>query len=199
MSAKYPDRSVPFPMRSEPGCLVFVVGPSGAGKDTLIRLAAGELDGHPAVRVARRIITRASSTHEDHGSVDDARFEAMSADGAFCLEWSAHGLRYGIPREVEDDVRLGSVVICNGSRAAAALMRRRFVQSAIVLITARREILAERIASRGRDDSIAARLDRDLANWAADDADHVIDNSGELAGAAAELVAYVKSLLPAGA
>jgi ribose 1,5-bisphosphokinase len=199
VSADEAGRPSPFPMRSELGCLVFVVGPSGAGKDTLIRLAARELDGEPAVRVARRVITRASNDHEDHGSVDQALFEAMSAAGVFCLEWAAHGLRYGILREVEDEVRLGAIVICNGSRAAASRMRRRFVKSAIVLITAPRQILAERLAARGRDVSISDRLGRDLENWAHDDADHVIDNSGNPADAAAELVSFVRGLLPAGA
>jgi ribose 1,5-bisphosphokinase len=199
VSADEAVRQTLFEMRSEPGCLVFVVGPSGAGKDTLIRLAARELDSAPRVRVARRVITRASNDHEDHGSVDQAQFETMSANGAFCLEWAAHGLRYGIPRQVEDEVRLGAIVICNGSRAAAARMRRRFVKSAIVLVTAPREILAERIVARGRDVSVSNRLDRDLENWVHDDADHVIDNSGNPADAAAELLSYVRGLLPAGA
>lgn len=199
MSADEAVRPTLFEMRSEPGCLVFVVGPSGAGKDTLIRLAARELDSDPLVRVARRVITRASNDHEDHGSVNQAQFETMSANGAFCLEWAAHGLRYGIPRQVEDQVRLGALVICNGSRAAAARMRRRFVKSAIVLVTAPREILAERIVARGRDVSVSKRLERDLENWVLEDADHVIDNSGSPAVAAAELVSYVRGLLPAGA
>jgi ribose 1,5-bisphosphokinase len=199
VSADEAVRPTLFEMRSEPGCLVFVVGPSGAGKDTLIRLAARELDSDPLVRVARRVITRASNDHEDHGSVNQAQFETMSANGAFCLEWAAHGLRYGIPRQVEDEVRLGAIVICNGSRAVAARMRRRFVKSAIVLVTAPREILAERIVARGRDVSVSKRLERDLENWVHDDADHVIDNSGNPADAAAELVSYVRGLLPAGA
>jgi ribose 1,5-bisphosphokinase len=184
-------------MRTEAGCLVFVVGPSGAGKDTLIRLAAEALADQPHVRVARRIVTRASNAHEDHGSVDQAVFEAMSRDGAFCLEWAAHGLDYGIPREVEDNVRRGAVVLCNGSRAAAARMRRRFVKSAIVLVNAPRDVLAARIQARGRDVNADSRLDRDLESWSRDDADIVIENTGEPADAAADLVRFIRSLLPA--
>lgn len=197
MSADHEDQPAPVTMRTEAGCLVFVVGPSGAGKDTLIRLAAAELADQPHVRVARRIVTRASNDHEDHGSVDQAVFEAMSRDGAFCLEWAAHGLDYGIPREVEDNVRRGAVVLCNGSRAAAARMRRRFVKSAIVLVNAPRDVLAARIQARGRDVSVAGRLDRDLESWSRDDADIVIENSGAPAEAAADLVRFIRSLLPA--
>lgn len=197
MSAEGHDQTTPVAMRSEVGCLVFVVGPSGAGKDTLIRLAAKELADQPHIRIARRIVTRASNAHEDHASVDEAAFETMSRDARFCLEWAAHGLRYGIPRDVEDNVRRGAIVLCNGSRAAVARMRRRFVNSAVVLINAPRDVLAERIKARGRDLSVSGRLDRDLESWTSDDADLVIENSGAPDDAASQLVRFIQGLLPA--
>jgi ribose 1,5-bisphosphokinase PhnN len=76
-------------------------------------------------------------------------------------------------------------------------MRRRFVRSAVVLVTAPRGILAERIRARGRDVSVPNRLDRELEGWAQDDADLVIDNSGDIDRAAAALVLFVKRLLAA--
>lgn len=193
------DRTDCRQMPADAGCLVFIVGPSGAGKDTLIRLATAELAGTPGLRIARRIVTRAENRHEDHDSVDEVEFAELSAAGGFCLEWAAHGLRYGIPRAVADDVRGGAVVLCNGSRGAVEAMRRRFERCAVVLVTAPRDVLAERIRARGRDAAAASRLARAFDNWTDGDADLVIDNAGAPGPAAAALVDFVRRLTSRGA
>ena len=78
------------------GCLVVMVGASGAGKDSLLRWLAQHLHGAVPVRIAQRWITRAAHASEDHLALDAARFEAMRAAGDFALHWTAHGTGYGI-------------------------------------------------------------------------------------------------------
>ncbi len=52
-----------------------VVGPSGAGKDTLIRLAREELAGDPRFAFPRRLVTRPPSADEDNTPIDAAAFD----------------------------------------------------------------------------------------------------------------------------
>lgn len=139
------------------GLFVAVVGPSGAGKDTLLRLAQAELAGDSRFRFVRRAVTRAPNPHEDHATLDGPGFEAAERSGAFALAWAAHGLRYGVPREAVHDVADGRIAVCNLSRAAVAEARRVFGRAACVLVTAPPETLAARIAARGRDAEVESR------------------------------------------
>lgn len=143
-----------------PGRLVLIVGPSGAGKDTLIDAAREALQGDPRIVFARRVVTRPPSPHEDHDSLDEDAFEAARA--GFALAWEAHGLRYGVPAAIDDQVRSGRVVVVNASRTVVALARERYAQARIVLVDAPAEVRAARVAGRGRDSDgdIAARLER---------------------------------------
>jgi len=149
--------------------LVLVVGPSGAGKDTLLNAARRTLAGDARFRFVRRVITRpADPAGEDHEPVTDAEFAARD----FALQWQAHGLRYGIPADIANDVAAGVVVVANVSRAVIAEATTRFPVR-VIEITAPTRVLAERLAARGRETAadIAARLVRTVplpANIAAD-------------------------------
>ena len=60
-----------LPIRN--GALVAVVGPSGAGKDTLIAHAKAALGDEPQVDFVRRCVTRPSDGQtEDHDTLADA-------------------------------------------------------------------------------------------------------------------------------
>ncbi len=145
------------------GTLYLVVGPSGAGKDTLMDGARAALASCPRFRFARRVITRAPDAGgEDYDAVSPERFADMAAARAFCLSWSAHGLSYGVPAGVAQDLTAGHPVVVNVSRRVIAEARARFSPVKTILVTAARDVLARRLAARGREDAdtIADRLAR---------------------------------------
>lgn len=137
--------------------LVVVVGPSGAGKDTLMALACA---ARPDIRAARRVVTRpAEAGGEDFEGVTEAEFAARRQAGAFALHWRAHGLGYGIPAEA---LAGRGTLLINASRAVLAEAQARFPGLTVLLVTAPPEVLAQRLAGRGRESGAdqAARLAR---------------------------------------
>ena len=95
------------------GVLVLVVGPSGAGKDTLLDAARERLADDQRFRFVRRVITRpAEAGGETHEAVSRAEFTARR----FALSWQAHGLSYGIPLDIAGDITAGRIVVANVSR-----------------------------------------------------------------------------------
>lgn len=144
--------------------LVAVVGPSGAGKDTLMALARARLDGDARFRFVRRAITRpAEAGGEAHHPLSVPAFEAARDAGAFALWWNVHGLLYGIPRDIEDDLAARRVVVANLSRGVLAEAALRF-RLRVLVVTAPVAVLAARLAARGRETpaDIAARLQREM-------------------------------------
>jgi len=106
-----------------PGRLVLVVGPSGAGKDTLIARARAACRGDATVVFPARVITRPPSIFEDNEFMPPSAFEQAAANGAFAVWWSAHGHMYGIPLAVDFDIEAGRTVVCNVSRTVVAAVR----------------------------------------------------------------------------
>lgn len=142
------------------GRVFALVGPSGAGKDTLL---AG-LEAAGLAHRVRRVITRAPRPgDEPFEGVSAAEFDRRLAAGQFALHWRAHGLAYGLPRAEFAALRAGRDVIFNGSRAMLAEAAQVFPGLQAILIEAPPEVLAARLATRGREEgaAMAARLDRD--------------------------------------
>ena len=168
------------PGRIGPGRLVLVVGPSGAGKDTLIRGARESCAGDPSVVFPRRVVTRPSSDAEAHDTMSDSEFKAAVAVGAFALWWSAHGHQYGIPASIDADIRAGRTVVCNVSRTIIGSAKQKYARVASVLVTAPAEVLAKRLATRNRptDGRVEARIARASAVDTAFEPDFEIQNSG---------------------
>ncbi|MDR6754729.1 ribose 1,5-bisphosphokinase [Mycoplana sp. BE70] len=180
------------------GMAIVVVGPSGAGKDSVMDFAARHFAGNDRVVFARRVITRpADAGSEAHIGVDVATFSRLKQEGAFCVSWDAHGLSYGIKTEMLDAVGQGAVVIVNGSRQALPDFVAAFPRLKIVTITAHAEVRAERLAKRGREGAgaIAARLDRQPRVAAAGLDTVTIDNSGLLNVAGDAFVYLLQSTL----
>jgi ribose 1,5-bisphosphokinase len=144
------------------GALVLVVGPSGAGKDTLIAIAHDLIGTDERVSFPRRVVTRASSAAEIHDTMTADEFDDAVRHGAFAFWWPAHGLKYGLPSAIDDDLRRGITVVCNVSRAVVGQLRQTYAGCKVVLVDAPRDVRARRLAARGRraDGDQAARLDR---------------------------------------
>lgn len=162
-----------------PGRLVLVVGPSGAGKDTLLRLArAACADDHDIV-FPRRVVTRASSADEDNIALSPDEFARARDHGDFAVHWDAHGHSYALPLEINDDIRAGRAVVVNVSRTVIAALRGTYANVIVVAITAPPDVLAQRLAARARhsDGNIADRLARSVDDASAN-ADVTILNAG---------------------
>lgn len=143
--------------------LVLVVGPSGAGKDTLLNAARETLGDDPRFRFVQRVVTRAATPDEAVETISPAEFDLRREAGGFALSWRAHGLQYGIPADIMMDLAQGRVVVANASRAVVAEAAERF-PTTVIEITASSEILARRLAARGREDAVdvARRLARSI-------------------------------------
>jgi ribose 1,5-bisphosphokinase len=141
--------------------LVLVVGPSGAGKDTLLDAARLALGTDMRFRFVRRVITRAADAGgEAHEAVTPEAFALRR----FALRWHAHGIDYGISEDIEDDLRDGLVVVASVSRGVVAEAAAHY-DVRVIVVTAAANVLAARLISRGREDAadIASRLARDVA------------------------------------
>ena len=182
--------------------VVVVVGPSGAGKDSLLARVRERFDGDPDVHVARRVVTRPCEPGgEPHESVDEAEFARRLERGGFVVHWDAHGLRYGVPTSVRERAENGCLVVVNGSRAALPDFARAFPTLLVVHVTVEPARLARRLAARGRESEAAIRarlerappLDPTLASRV-----HELDNNGSLDAAAARLVGWLDALRDGG-
>ncbi|WBL78399.1 phosphonate metabolism protein/1,5-bisphosphokinase (PRPP-forming) PhnN [Bradyrhizobium xenonodulans] len=165
--------------RIGPGRLVLVVGPSGAGKDTLLRLAQTAcIDDHNVV-FPRRVVTRESSADEDNLAMSHDDFRRAREHGDFAVHWEAHGHSYALPLDINDDIRAGRAVVANVSRTVIGALRQAYANVVVVAITAPPDVLAQRLAARARhsDGNIADRLARSVDDMAAQ-ADVTILNAG---------------------
>ncbi len=145
------------------GTLFLVVGPSGAGKDSLLDGARAALAGDERYLFPQRIITRpADAGGEAHRAVSVQTFAEMRAAGAFALAWYANGLDYAIPAEIDRRLADGRHVVVNVSRTIADEARRRYRPLRVIAVTAPAEVVAARLAGRGRESEaeIAERLAR---------------------------------------
>ncbi|NIF29332.1 phosphonate metabolism protein/1,5-bisphosphokinase (PRPP-forming) PhnN [Pantoea sp. Tr-811] len=177
------------------GRLVFLIGPSGSGKDSLIDAARGPL-AEAGVEIARRVITRSAEAKGEaaHG-VTAQGFEQLRAEGAFAMHWRANGLDYGILALVDQWLAQGHSVLVNGSRAYLPEARRRYPNLLAVCLEVETAVLRERLLARGRE--TPQEVDQRLARNArlqgeADGAVHRLDNSGALDEAVAALLALLR-------
>ena len=176
------------------GRLVYVMGASGSGKDSLLQALRPRLRGRPVV-FARRYITRpAASRGERHIAVSPERFAVMAAAGSFVMDWRSHGLRYGLGRGVDATLARGHIVLLNGSREYLPEALRRYPALVPVLVDVDPEVLRSRLLARGREHGadIEERIAR--ASLSAEYPEGVcrINNSGSLEASVEHLYALIR-------
>jgi ribose 1,5-bisphosphokinase len=176
-----------------PGRLVLVVGPSGAGKDTLIGLAQAACADDGNIVFPRRVVTREPSSFEDNEQVSLEAFRQAQAQGEFAIHWEAHSHCYALRRAIDDQLRAGRAVVANVSRTVVEAMRRTYAEVLVVSITAPSEILSRRLSARARgsDGQVADRLRRAVDDAAAAP-DVTIMNVGRAEDHALELLSAIR-------
>ncbi|WP_138469083.1 phosphonate metabolism protein/1,5-bisphosphokinase (PRPP-forming) PhnN [Poseidonocella sp. HB161398] len=148
------------------GTLFLVVGPSGVGKDTLLEGTQEQLGEFSFFRFCRRFVTRPEDAGgEDYISVSDEAFDRLAETGALFHHWQAHGLRYGIPADVREDLAAGRHVIINVSRRELPRLAALWREVVVLSVEASPESILARLKTRGREsaDAIAARAAREVA------------------------------------
>ncbi len=183
-----------------PGTAVLVVGPSGAGKDTLIGAARDRLGACSGFLFPNRFITRGPDPGgEPHEPVTPAEFEALEQAGAFCMTWSAHGLSYGIPSTVLSALARGRHAVLNLSRRRIPLAREVFGRTAVISVTAPVSVLAERLALRGREtrEEIEERLSTAVLPPLQGMDVQVLNNDGSVDDGISAFLAILAGIAPA--
>lgn len=170
--------------------LVYVVGPSGAGKDSVLGGLREAWAGMPPAHWARRTITRDPQPGgEANEWVDRSGFDRLQAAGAFAMHWQANEHCYGIRSEELAPLAAGACVFVNGSRAHVPVLTRHWPGATVVQISAPADVLAQRLRARNRESvqAISDRLSRAVAVDLPGDAIRIV-NDGRISDAVQSLL-----------
>lgn len=177
-----------------PGRLYYLVGPSGSGKDTLLRWVQQHLPQHNQIVFARRCITRMQTGDELHEPLSTEAFWQASAKGAFAIQWQANGSCYGVRRSIEAELCAGRDVIVNGSRAYVPRLRQSYPEARVIWVETEIHQIQRRIEQRRREGGAALlhRMQR-VSQFLPENAGDVIrlDNNGTIETAGAKLMALL--------
>ena len=181
--------------RIGPGALIAVCGPSGAGKDSLLRRAQEMNTATSNLVFPRRIVTRLVSDFEEHDTATPEQFDRTLASGGFAFWWDAHGLKYGIAGAIDDDIRAGRCVVCNISRMVIPTLRNKYADVVAVLVTAPKDVLIARLAARDRatDGDLTQCMARSAEVSDNFQANVVIENTGSIDDGARKLLDAIET------
>ncbi len=182
---------LPLPAIAGARRLIVVVGPSGAGKDSVLRGWRAAAD---APHFAQRVITRAPDATEAHEAIGPSDFAGMRSTGLLATWWNAHGLDYGVRRSQLDALAHGGWVVLNGSRAHLPALRAQAPGLRVVEVNAPAHVLAQRLAVRAREDAAGreSRLGRSIATPVG--ADLALVNDGDLQRSVETLLRWWRAL-----
>jgi ribose 1,5-bisphosphokinase len=175
------------------GRLVYVIGPSGSGKDSLMQYARRHCPGNEAAFAHRYITRPADAGGENHVFLQPDEYQARLERGLFALHWDSHGFRYGLGVEINAWIEAGLNVVVNGSRAYLPEASQLYPDIRPVLISVDSDILRQRLILRGREsgEEIERRLDRAEAYVVNHPCLERVDNSGELFAAGRSLLGII--------
>jgi ribose 1,5-bisphosphokinase len=180
------------------GRLIYVIGPSGAGKDSVLAWLMRHAEPEDGLHLTRRCISRPGhEASEAHEALTPQTFATQRDAGAFAMHWVANGLEYGVRLAELAPLQEGRTVLVNGSRGWLDVARRKFPGLIVAQIKASPEVLAQRLQQRGREtpESIAARLERaQRLDLAPNEVDISIENDTTLDVAGAELLLRLRQL-----
>lgn len=175
--------------------LIYVVGASGSGKDSLMAYARAALAGDCRVAFAHRYITRAADAGgENHVALTPEEFESRRTAGLLAMDWNSHGYAYGIGIEINQWLAKGVTVVVNGSRDYLDVAARRYPELRPVWIAVSPPVLRARLQARGREsaEEIEARLARSPDQPSSIRKGETLRNDGELEAAGQALVELIR-------
>lgn len=160
--------------------IILIVGPSGSGKDSLLRSARKSFADNPEVFFSKRYITRPPDTNELNFYIDENCFHHLKTTNYFITTWNAHNNYYGLPHTIFSQTNAYKTVVCSISRDAVKDFEQHF-EPTTILVTTPSEILRQRLSGRGRENSeeIEKRLKRAEKSFSARNL-VVFDNSDDL-------------------
>ncbi len=164
------------------GRLVYIVGPSGAGKDSVITAAKAMVNKNKFLYFSRRYVTRISVSDKDDLPISTFAFAHYRQSGFFALDWDAHGFSYGIPAAINKPLRGGLTVVVNGSRAHLPAALAKYPAMTVVHVSVPPQVAHARLIARGREDAAAIdeRIHRTPPLELPPEQLVTIDNSGAL-------------------
>ncbi|MBE0468606.1 MAG: phosphonate metabolism protein/1,5-bisphosphokinase (PRPP-forming) PhnN [Methyloprofundus sp.] len=148
---------------SKKGCLFYVIGASGSGKDSLIAYARKHISDQSKVIFMHRYITRPPELQgENHVFLDAEEFEYRDKNDFFSMQWDSHNLRYAIGKEIDFWLDQGVDVVVNGSRGYLLTALEKYPDMNVLLITCSIDVLCKRLIARGREsgEEISERIER---------------------------------------
>jgi len=147
--------------------LIYVVGPSGAGKDSLLMWLRQHVPSGLLIHWARRTIDRPCIPDgEMHESVHTLEFNRLLDAQQLAMHWNANEHKYGIRNSELWPLAQRHWIFLNGSRAHLPHAATLYPGLTVLHITADIEMLRQRLLKRGREShsAIENRLQRTI-DW----------------------------------
>jgi phosphonate metabolism protein PhnN/1,5-bisphosphokinase (PRPP-forming) len=175
--------------------VILLVGPSGSGKDTLLRTARRQFENTGKITLVRRYITRPPGHDEDNYYVDNTCFSILKMNNFFISCWQAHGNEYGIPHHIFKAHDGIATFLCSISREAVSDFEHAFQNVIVVQVTVPQMILRQRLQKRGRENpsDIEQRIKRSTKPFQAKNL-VTFDNSADLEHSQQDFIALLQSM-----
>lgn len=178
------------------GNLIYLMGPSGVGKDSLIAYARARLEPDRPIVFAHRYVTRPTQAgHQNSVSLSAVEFDLRRCHSLFLFDWAAHGCRYAGGIEIGLWLERGLTTVINGSRAYLATAQKRLPELMHAYVHAPPDILRQRLIDRGRESEadIRRRLER-MRDYKVPPGTFVIKNDSSLEDAGQQFLCLLRQV-----